>query len=71
MASQQAEFENRSHWFTETFLADKLRLGECLACSNLVHTERRSIQVLTGLERQFPHQRMCFEGGRNNVTREH
>jgi Family of unknown function (DUF6062) len=43
MASQQAEFEDRSHWFTEMSLADSLRAGECLVCSNLLHSERRAI----------------------------
>jgi hypothetical protein len=28
MTSQQAEFESRSHWFTEVSLADSLRAGE-------------------------------------------
>jgi hypothetical protein len=41
--SQQAEFESRPYWFTEMSLADSIRLGECLVCSNLIHSERRNI----------------------------
>lgn len=44
MARQPTELENLPHWFTEMSLADSLRLGECLVCSNLVHSERRSIR---------------------------
>jgi Family of unknown function (DUF6062) len=43
MASRQAAFRNRSHWFTEMSLADSLRVGECLICSNLIYSERRAI----------------------------
>jgi hypothetical protein len=43
LGDRQAEFDSRQHWFTEMSLADSLRIGECLVCSNLIYAERRSI----------------------------
>jgi Family of unknown function (DUF6062) len=43
LAGPQAEFDSHSHWFTERSLADSIRLGECLVCSNLIHQERQAI----------------------------
>jgi hypothetical protein len=43
IANQQAQFESHPRWFIEMSLADTLRLGECLVCSNLLYSERRAI----------------------------
>ncbi len=43
IASSQAEFESHSHWFTESSLEQSLLPGECLVCSNLIHSERHAI----------------------------
>lgn len=42
-ANPKAEFESHPHWFTESSLKESIRSGECLVCSNLVHSERRAI----------------------------
>jgi len=43
MTSSQAEFDRHSHWFTESSLTESSRSGDCLICSNLVHSERQMI----------------------------
>ena len=64
LGDRQAEFESRPHWFTEMSLADSLRHGECLICSNLVHMERRSIRSFLWEGMMSPHVREKFlEGG--------
>jgi Family of unknown function (DUF6062) len=43
MASPQTQSESRPYWVTEMSLAESLRLGDCLVCSNLIHSERHAI----------------------------
>jgi Family of unknown function (DUF6062) len=43
MTSSKAESESRSYWVAEMSLAKSLRLGDCLVCSNLIHSERHAI----------------------------
>ena len=47
-------------------------IGVAILCENLVAKARaeRAIQVLTGLERQFPLHRTGVEGGKTHGTRE-
>lgn len=64
LGDRQAEFDSRPHWFTEMSLADSLRTGECLICSNLIYAERRSIHSFLWEGMMSPHVRGKFlEGG--------
>jgi len=69
LGERQAEFESRPHWFTEMSLADSLRIGECLICSNLVHVERRSIHSFLWEGMMSPHVRGKFLEGRGFCAR--
>jgi hypothetical protein len=64
ITSSQAEFESQSHWFTESSLSESLRFGECLICSNLIHSERHAIHSFLWEGMMSPHVRGAFlEGG--------
>jgi hypothetical protein len=69
MASRRAEFESRSHWFTEMSLGDSLRVGECLVCSNLIHSERRAIRSFLWEGMMSPEVREQFLEGRGFCAR--
>lgn len=60
----QAEFESRSHWFTESSLEESLLPGECLVCSNLIQSERHAIHSFLWEGMMSPNIREKFlEGG--------
>jgi len=62
-APSPAEFENRSRWFTEKSLEESLRPGECLVCSNLVHSERHAIHSFLWEGMMSPEVRSAFLKG--------
>ena len=63
ITSSQGEFESRSHWFTESSLAESLRFEECLICSNLVHSERQAIHSFLWEGMMSPRAREAFLKG--------
>ena len=60
---QQADLESHSRWFTEKSLEESLRAGECLVCSNLVHSERHAIHSFLWEGMMSPHVRSAFLKG--------
>jgi hypothetical protein len=63
-ARKPTDLESLPHWFTEMSLADSLQVGECLVCSNLLHSERRAIHSFLWEGMMSPDVRGQFlEGG--------
>lgn len=69
VTDSRAEFESRSHWFTESSLEESLRPGECLVCSNLDRSERHSIHSFLWEGMMSPHARTAFLAGRGFCAR--
>ena len=65
----RAEFESRSHWFTESSLKESLLPGECLVCSNLYSSERHSIHSFLWEGMMSPQARSLFLAGRGFCAR--
>jgi len=65
----RAQFESRSHWFTESSLEESLRPGECLVCSNLDRSKRHSIHSFLWEGMMSPHARTAFLNGRGFCAR--
>ncbi len=65
----QAEFDSRSHWFTESSLAESSRIGECLVCSNLTHCERQAILSFLWEGMMSPRGRNAFLKGNGFCAR--
>jgi len=63
MIRSQAGVESHSHWFTESTLAESCRSGECLICSNLIHSERQAIHSFLWEGMMSPRARTDFLKG--------